>query len=384
MTALLLARDGWSVAVLEKATFPRSKVCGEFVSPASRSLLRELGLDGSFVARAGPPVRRVAVYAGAPAIEADLPRQGEAWSDFGRALSRDELDAWLLDEAQQAGAEVWQPYEAIELSRGDVFTCTVRHHLDFSREELRASAVIAAHGSWEPGNLPTQLPRRAATGRDLLGFKAHFRAVGLASDLMPLLAFPGGYGGMVHSNRGRLSLSCCIERRWLDRCRRERPAASAGETVLAHILRFCPEARKIPGLSEPESSWLAMGPVRPGLRTPFRDGVFCVGNTAGEAHPVIADGISMAMQGAHFLAVCLRNHGRRKLNPRTLRTAGDEYSRVWTQTFAPRIRASRLFAFLASRPRIFSFLLLPLRRYPSIISHCARQAGKGERVVAVS
>ena len=28
---------------------------------------------------------------------------------------------------------------------------------------------------------------------------------------MPLMVFPGGYGGMVHSDHGRVSLSCCID-----------------------------------------------------------------------------------------------------------------------------------------------------------------------------
>ncbi len=50
--ALMLARAGWSVAVVEKAPFPRRKVCGEFISATSLPLLRELGLDGR-LSRAG-------------------------------------------------------------------------------------------------------------------------------------------------------------------------------------------------------------------------------------------------------------------------------------------------------------------------------------------
>src|SRR5262245_14089568 len=37
--ALLLARAGWSVALIEKAEFPRRKVCGEFISATSLPLL---------------------------------------------------------------------------------------------------------------------------------------------------------------------------------------------------------------------------------------------------------------------------------------------------------------------------------------------------------
>ncbi|MGZ8198887.1 MAG: FAD-dependent oxidoreductase, partial [Burkholderiales bacterium] len=63
-TALQLARAGWSVAIVEKAEFPRRKVCGEFISAPTLRLLAELGVAGDVIARAGPEVRELAVYAG--------------------------------------------------------------------------------------------------------------------------------------------------------------------------------------------------------------------------------------------------------------------------------------------------------------------------------
>jgi flavin-dependent dehydrogenase len=38
--ALLLARAGWSVVLLERKAFPRRKVCGEYLSATSLPLLR--------------------------------------------------------------------------------------------------------------------------------------------------------------------------------------------------------------------------------------------------------------------------------------------------------------------------------------------------------
>ena len=54
--ALMLARAGWSVAVVEKARFPRRKVCGEFISATSLPLLQEIGVAEQFLERAGPEV----------------------------------------------------------------------------------------------------------------------------------------------------------------------------------------------------------------------------------------------------------------------------------------------------------------------------------------
>src|SRR5438094_753055 len=101
--ALLLARAGWSVVVLEKKSFPRRKVCGEYLSATTLPLLEELGFADEFEALAGPPVTRVGLFAGGSMIEAPLPISGDYW---GRALGRETLDTLLLDAAARAGAEI--------------------------------------------------------------------------------------------------------------------------------------------------------------------------------------------------------------------------------------------------------------------------------------
>jgi 2-polyprenyl-6-methoxyphenol hydroxylase-like FAD-dependent oxidoreductase len=124
--ALLLARAGWSVDVIEQAAFPRRKVCGEFLSATNLPLLREIGLADDFLSLAGPAVRRVGVFAGAHAVTAEMPRldpEGDAW---GRALGREHLDSLLLDRAAASGAAVWQPYTAVDIGGAPGhFTCTI-------------------------------------------------------------------------------------------------------------------------------------------------------------------------------------------------------------------------------------------------------------------
>ena len=160
---------------------------------------------------------------------------------------------------------------------------------------------MAAHGSWDAGTLPTQPPRLPPAPSDLLGFKAHFQGCTLPADLMPLLAFPGGYGGMVHEDGGRVSLSCCVRRDQLT-CLRHTFGQDAGDAVLGHILKQCFGVRLALRNARREGPWLAAGPIRPGMRLLDRGGIFPVGNAAGEAHPVIAEGISIAMQSAWLLA----------------------------------------------------------------------------------
>src|SRR6266576_1966541 len=94
-TALMLARAGWSVAVVEATAFPRRKVCGEFVSAASLPLLRHLGVAEAFLDLAGPEVRRVGLFARDGCITANMPRLQNERHAWGRALGREHLDTLL-------------------------------------------------------------------------------------------------------------------------------------------------------------------------------------------------------------------------------------------------------------------------------------------------
>ncbi|MBI4005428.1 MAG: FAD-dependent monooxygenase, partial [Gammaproteobacteria bacterium] len=199
--AWLLARAGWSVALLEKSTFPRRKVCGEFISATTLPLLRALDIEATFLEMAGPPVRNVGVYAGKHMLVAPMPVNYDTGKRWGRALGREYLDTLLLDGARQAGVDVKQPYAATRLVRENKeFICYASAPNAIKDIELRARIVIAAHGSWEPGLLPTQIPKQSLKPTDLFALKAHFVRVDLPAGVMPLLAFPGGYGGMVHTD----------------------------------------------------------------------------------------------------------------------------------------------------------------------------------------
>ena len=107
--AALLAQAGWRVAVVEKAQFPRRKVCGEFISGTTWPLLRQLGVAGPLLEFAGPRVRRIGVYAGTAMVTARLASRIGPLEDRGRAVGREHLDTLLLRHAASVGAEVFQP-----------------------------------------------------------------------------------------------------------------------------------------------------------------------------------------------------------------------------------------------------------------------------------
>jgi flavin-dependent dehydrogenase len=348
--ARLLAQAGWSVALVEKAGFPRRKVCGEFISATTMPVLEACGIAPAFLAAAGPPVTHVGVYAGEALLTSPRARH------WGRALGREHLDMLLRDAATMAGAQLFQPAELVALDRRPgSFTCKLDNGT-----RIEARKVIAACGSWNARGV-FAVRGRDPRASDLLAFKAHFRATQLPHGLMPLLAFPGGYGGMVHTDDGRTSLSCCIRR---DALAAVRHGGKAGEAVLAHITATTRGVAEALHGASLDGAILSAGPIQPGIRPRHDEGVFFTGNSAGEAHPIIAEGISMAIQSSGLLARLL------------IAAREDEYPAAWHSRFAPRIHAASLFARLAMTGAGRAASLAAIRTFPAILDWGARLSGK--------
>jgi flavin-dependent dehydrogenase len=380
-TAILLAQAGWSVALVERRAFPRRKVCGEYLSLTNWPLFERIGLSDALNRLAGPEISQVGLMVGSTTLVSELPRPGTA--AWGRALSRERLDTLLVDEAHRVGVDVRQPAGVVSLARTDGgHVCQVATDEPGDLCELQATIAVAAHGSWEPGPLATQRTRLPLRAGDLLGFKAHFRFSRLPERLMPLVSFAGGYGGMVHCEGGRVSFSCCLRRDRLESLRGQ-PGQTAGDAVFDYVLLACPAVRTMLDGAQRDGPWLAAGPIRPGIRQRYVDRVFVVGNAAGEAHPVVAEGISMAMQSAWLLGKRLAEDGCR-VRSRLVRDeaavdrAGRDYAALWRQTFAGRIRAAAAVAHWAMHPAAVRAALPLVRRCPSLLTWGARRCGKAQ------
>ena len=373
--ALMLARRGFAVAVVEKQRFPRRKVCGEYISATSWPLLAEMGVRETLLSLAGPPVRRVGLFAGNHVASAAMPapRRAEPW---GCAVGRDHLDDLLLSHAARAGAVVMQPCTVVDWeSRGEDVVAKLRDEAG-AETAIEARCIVAAQGSWERGGSSMDRISRRKEEGDLLGFKAHFHGAALEAGLMPLVLFPGGYGGLVHSDAGRVSFSCCIRRDELRRCRSRHASDSAGDAVLAHVLEHVRGVREALGHAVREAPWLAAGPIRPGVRVRGEGRIFRVGNAAGEAHPLVAEGISMAIQSGWLLGHAMP----RDLSTASLAHASREHARRWRRHFAARVHASAFFAAVTVSPWMGPPCAALLARAPAVLGLAARLSGKAHAV----
>ena len=382
--AILLGRAGWSVALIEKREFPRRKVCGECLASSNLSLLDALGIGRAYRAAAGPELKQLAFLHGDRHVLAELPPGDIEGLRWGRALGRDTMDTLLRDQALAAGVTVLQPWavQAVDGRAGD-WQLRVRAVDSGITRRLRAPLAIAAHGSWEvlpSGGARRPRPRRCA---ELIAFKANFLGAALQEGVLSVLALDGGYGGMVLADAGVTTVACCVRRDRLDACRRARPELRAGEAVEAWLRQDCLGVRTALASAHRQGPWLAAGPLDPGIRLRADDGMFRIGNAAGEAHPIVGEGMSMALQSAWLLSTELIQFEARGLPSRGLppgaawqAEVAARYATAWRRQFAPRLRLAASFAHAAMHPATSALLLGAARMWPGLLTRGAVWSGK--------
>jgi flavin-dependent dehydrogenase len=377
--AILLALAGWSVALVEKQSFPRRKVCGECISPSALPLLSALGIEHELTHAAGPNLQRFALMRGPDTVVSDFPQAPDSAYRWSRALGRETLDTLLAEHARELGVQLFQPCSLVGIVGGPgAWRCDVRDLNVFATSTLRARVVIAAHGSWEA--LPSDPPRRQRRPSDLLAFKANFTGASLEEGLLPVLSFDGGYGGMVVTERDVTTVAGCLRRDKLDVLRRGKLGASAGECFEAMLRQQCAGAGEVLDKASRQGPWIGAGPIYPGIRLSAEDGLFRIGNAAGEAHPIIGEGISMAVQSAWLLCMQLLGEDAspdRLSRGRTWqRLVARRYEREWRRQFVPRIRLACAFAHASMHPRGSALLLALAKRWPGFLPSGSRWAGK--------
>lgn len=377
--AILLARAGWSVALVEKQAFPRRKVCGECIAASNLPLLATLGVADAVLALAGPPLRQVALHRGGREVLAALPAAADTAYRWGRALGRETLDTLLLAQARAEGADVLQPWQVQNFQgTAGAWHVELRAVDGAALRRLRASLVIDAHGSWE--DLPSGRPQRrlARSAADLFAFKANFSGTALREGVIDVLALQGGYGGMVLADAGIGTLACCIRRDRLLALRAAAPGQSAGSAVQAWLQGQCGFVRQALQGARLEGAWLSAGPLAPGQRLQPGEPVFSIGNAAGEAHPILGEGMSMALQSAALLCGVLTGAQAAGSVPAAALHADlqRQYAAAWQTTFAPRVRLAAAFAHAAMRAPSAALLMSVLGLWPGLLTRGARWGGK--------
>ena len=143
-TALLLARRGYRVLVVDRAEFPSDTLSGHAIHPAGMASLQRWGLLDR-VRNAGAPPMRVQNFDVGPFRLTGTPLPVDGISDL-YCVRRTVLDALLLDEAASAGAEVRLGFTVKDLLWDGDRVAGVRGRHEGTDVTVRATVVIGADG----------------------------------------------------------------------------------------------------------------------------------------------------------------------------------------------------------------------------------------------
>ena len=283
--AITLARAGRAVTVVDKATFPRDKVCGDGLTTGALRILEDLGLEPKAVASWQQVDDVVVSSPSGWTATFGMPRDRGAYAAVARRM---DLDAALVDLARDAGAEVIEGAAVTGATDGPD---AVELVLDDGRT-LRAPYVLAADGMWSP------LRKLLGTGEPgYLGewhaFRQYFRNVGpqaaselfvwFEPDLLP------GYAWSFPLPEGRANVGFGIQR--------------GAKVTTQEMKALWPELLARPRIAEvlgpdaePESPHRAWPiPARIDDSTLTAGRVLGVGDAAAATDPMTGEGIGQAL-----------------------------------------------------------------------------------------
>jgi geranylgeranyl reductase family protein len=352
-TALLLARAGARVLLLDRERFPRDKPCSEYLSPESTRVLERLGGGVADTVAAAAPARLRGMKVVAPSGAAVV---GHFAGRFSYALPRTTFDTILRHAAERAGAEVRERVKVEDLldDRGAVGGVVMRYAGTGKRETCRARIVVGADGlrsvvGRRLGGMCTSHPRRVA-------FTAHVADVADVADVGEMHVGPGGRGGgyvgLGPIGGGMTTVALVVPLRVV---RREGPP------------RFFEALDRFPGLAGRFDSRrlvrdvLATGPFAQWARRPVADGggALLVGDAADFFDPFTGQGIYSALRGAELAAACLLAALARGMSLRS-------YAQARRREFAGKWLLERLIALGVGWPALVERAVARLARRPDL------------------
>jgi len=296
-TAIRLARAGLRTLLVDRATFPREKICSEYMSPETLRHLALLGVLPELERAGGAELRGTTVVAPRGSRLTGLfARAGPApFRDMGRSLPRRLLDHILVEEARRAGAEVWERTAVVGVVEAgrQVQGCVLRR-ADRRDQELRARVTVGADGlrsrlSRALGPRRYGLPRRYA-------FVAHVAGVEGLGDTTEMHVMTDGYAGLNPLGGGLANVAVVVPE--------ERAVTARGRP--AHFwheaLEAIPGVRGRVSLRDLVREVLVSGPFAAQSTRVVRDGMLLVGDAADFFDPFTGEGICAALRGAELAA----------------------------------------------------------------------------------
>jgi len=370
-TAAILARMGGRVLVLDRARFPRTKPCGDYLNPGCDAVLWRLGVRDAVV-RIALPV---------PGMRIFTPNGGAVTAAFsagtGYALPRRDLDQLLVTHAAACGAHVVEEARVVGLTReaGQMRVSVERGRC--RREQYRARLVVGADG------LQSAVARMIGAGGSLRSGRFTIGAYldGLAGPVPGAEPPPGEvhlgrnrYCGVAYLPGGFANVTVALPR---DDLRASRGTLEE---------RYWSSLRRFPGLADRLAraavfgGFRTSGPLGFWRRRSSGEGVLLVGDAAAFIDPMTGQGVYLALRGAELAAAAAaRALGAGGPTARALAPYDHERRREFRNAFL----VSRLLQRLAFLPPMVHRAGRQMAIHPDLSARLINAVGNAEPAAGV-
>jgi len=342
--AIHLSKLGIQVSVIEKNSYPKHKVCGEYISNEVLPYFEWLVTGMEKLQPTSINKLEFSTQNG-NSITANLPLGG-----FG--ISRFALDFHLYNLA---------------LSMGCVFIHETVENVIFEEDEFEVSTsigsrftskiVLGAFG--KRSNIDVKLNRNFIQEKShWLAVKSHYKG-DFPNDLVGLHNFKGGYCGVSKVENNVINI-CYITNYQAYKLHKN------NEEFQKMVLSENPHLKKIfENCKSIFENPLTIGQISFNKKDAVENHILMIGDTAGLIHPLCGNGMAMAIHSAKIASEAVGNFYESNCLSRA--SLEEQYLKKWNFHFEKRLKMGRLLASILQKPRISSILIRILVKFPFLM-----------------
>jgi menaquinone-9 beta-reductase len=340
-----LSKIGIQVTILEKNSFPKHKVCGEYISNEVLPYLKYLDIDIESLKPTNITKLHFSTKSG-KSIYAKLPLGG-----FG--ISRYVLDEFLYKKSISNGCEIIQEnVESIDF-QNDEFTITTSNNL-----EIQSKIVIGAFG--KRSNIDQKLNRNFIQQKSpWLAVKAHYSG-NFDDDLVGLHNFKGGYCGVSKVEDNKINVCYLSD---YETFKQYKNIEHYQENIV-YENPFLKQILKNSTLLFDKP--LTISQISFEEKKVIENHILMIGDTAGLIHPLCGNGMAMAIHSAKIVSELIEKFYKNDINSR--KELENEYQKKWNFNFKKRLKTGRLLSNLLQKPKLSEVLMSILIRFPFLLS----------------
>lgn len=348
--AIHLSKNAVKVLVIEKNSYPKHKVCGEYISNEVLPYLHylnidvfELGAQKIDAFELSTPKNKL--------INAKLPLGG-----FG--ISRFTLDKTMAEKAVKQGVTILQDSVVDIQFDKDTFTVTTKNNAVF-----HTKIVLGAYG--KRAALDVTLNRHFIKQKSpFLAVKMHVKG-DFPNNKVALHNFDGGYCGVSKVENNTINLCYITDFEAFKKYKDINDFQK--EVVFKNTYLKTIFENTTPVFETP----LTISQISFSQKNPVENHIIMCGDTAGMIHPLCGNGMSMAIRSAQMASDLIIDYLQGKIKTRL--ELEKKYQKTWNKAFRSRLKVGHWAVQLFSKKQLAEIAIKVLKWFPALLPKIIKQ-----------